>query len=54
MLIDYSQIGAFQAAARRERSHHVYCLLVRAKQWLTARLTWRAAALHSGPCCEPA
>jgi hypothetical protein len=54
MLISYSQIAAFQAAARRERSHQVYCLLVRVKQWLTAHLTRRAAALQSGPCCEPA
>jgi hypothetical protein len=54
MLIDYSQIEALHAAARRERSHYVYCLFVRARQWLVARLPWRAAALHDGPCCAPA
>jgi len=47
--VNYSQIEALHAAARRERSHYVYCLLVRFQQWLATR-----AARHSGPCCQPA
>jgi hypothetical protein len=52
MEFDFSQIKASRAAARRERAHYVYSLLVRARLWLLARLPGGVAS--PGPCCEPA
>ena len=44
-------IEASRAAARRERSEYIHCLLVRAKRWLLARLPGGTPSF--GPCCEP-
>jgi hypothetical protein len=52
MRIDYSHIEALQAAARRERSHHVYCLFIQAKQWVLSLLPGGMPGTE--PCCEPA
>jgi hypothetical protein len=52
MRIDYSHIEALQAAARRERSHHVYCLFIQAQQWLLSLLPGGMPGTE--PCCEPA
>jgi hypothetical protein len=52
MLIDYSLIEKYHAAARRERSHYVHCLLIRAAQWLRSLVPDGAPA--QGPCCAPA
>ena len=52
MGFDLSKVEASRAAARRERSEYVYCLLVRARLWLLARLT--GAVASRAPCCEPA
>jgi len=49
--VDFKQIQALNVAARRERSHHVYCLLVRAKRWLAS--LWPHATPDRGPCCAP-
>ena len=48
----YALIEASRAAARRERSRYIHCLLLRAKLWLLARL--RGGVISQGPCCEPA
>jgi hypothetical protein len=50
-MIDYSVIDKMHAAARRERSEYVHCLIQRAKLWLLARLRWRDAGLRAAPCC---
>ena len=50
-MIDYTHIEKLHAAARRERSEYVHCLIEKAKLWLVA--------LFSGteprtPSCCPA
>jgi hypothetical protein len=50
--IDYSRIEALHAAARRERSYYVHCLLIRAVQW--ARSLVPNTAPVKVPCCAPA
>ncbi len=53
-LIDYSlRSQHYQAAARRERSHYVHCLLVRAWQWLLSLVPERRAGAR-GLAAQPA
>jgi hypothetical protein len=52
MDFDFAKVAKSREAARRERAQYVYCLLVRVKLWLLARLQGPASA--AGPCCEPA
>jgi hypothetical protein len=49
-MIDYAVIEKLHAAARRERSQHVYRLIVRAKLWLLARLPRAGARLRAEQC----
>jgi hypothetical protein len=51
-MIDHSLIEKYHAAARRERSGYVQCLLIRAGQWLRSLLPNGVPAAQ--PCCEPA
>ena len=50
-MIDHSLIEKYHAAARRERSEHVHCLLIRAKNWLLDLFAGAGGALQPKPCC---
>jgi hypothetical protein len=51
MQIDYAVIEKLQAAARRERSREIGCLIERAILWLRARLPGADPALRDVICC---
>jgi hypothetical protein len=52
MDFDFGKVETSRAAARRERSQYIYCLLVSAKLWLRRLVHGNGAS--TGPCCEPA
>lgn len=51
MQIDYAVIEELQAAARRERSREIGCLILQAIQWIRARLPGANPALRDAACC---
>jgi hypothetical protein len=48
-MIDYSRIERLHAAARRERSAYVHCLIERAKLWIVSLLS--GVQLGAPRCC---
>jgi hypothetical protein len=48
--VDPKIIEALHAAARRERSEYVHCLLQRAWKWMKSLLPGADAGLRTAPC----